>query len=759
MAISWGTWDYSGGNGMRVGMEVTTSSVTTASSTVTFTVKIYTENQYAYSDSQVLTNGGNISGTTSFTNSSSSGAQVLRDTATHTYTYSTYGTSPGTRTFTSTLSGAYNGVTPTKSYTATIPARPYDSPLAPTSVVATRNSDAQITTTWTRNVTAQKPYTSQTFAIRAYTGTAWGAWSYTTLSSTATSYAKTGLSANTVYEVAVRGSNSIGSSAYAYGSSAIAMTPAAPSSVSAAITGGGTSITVTWVPANYSGTYQPTFTIERSVNSGAYAAFSSGNSGTSVVDSSPGAGTNRYRVKAVYNSLSATATESNIVTTIVAPLAPTGLSPTGAVLDMVANATVLTWQHNQGGDGSTQSAYQVQFSNNSGSTWVALDTGTVTSTASTRTISAGTLANGASYQWRVRTQGITSGGWGPYSAIATINATGTPTLTIGNPPATTTSLPITVDWTYSQAQSVPQSNWEATLKDSSGSVVEAKSGTGTTSSTSFSNPVIAGQTYTVAVRVKSTAGLWSAIVTDTTTVSLLPPANVVTTGLYDACSGSVSLQMTADAPVGGVTVAVASAIVERRLPGGEWLRIAQSLILPLTIIDPIPATVGNNEYRVTAVSASPSYATMTAITVAGTNNNEHWAFLSYGSGFTKTLRLRSALATSASSGRSRAVEPFAGRALPTLLVGEQRTRIVNVSGTSWYNSDCGGVGDCSYDSGRDEWEEAAWEADVVCYRDWTGRRLFGMLSEIATSDLRPGIGTVGFSVTQTEYEETPGYVA
>jgi hypothetical protein len=755
MAVSWGDWEYSGGNGMRVGIEVTASAVNTNSSTVTFTIDIWTDNQYSYNDSQVLNYGGSISGSTSFTNNDSTTAQK-RATLTHTYTYSTYGSSPGTRTFTATISGAYNGVTPTKSYTATIPARPYAAPNAPSGISATRNSDSQITVGWTRNVTSQKPYTSQTLATRYYTGTGWTAWTYTTLSATATSYAATGLVSNRVYEFAVRGNNSIGSSAYVY-SSAVAMTPASPSSVSASVDPSGTSITVTWVPANYSGTYQPTFTIERSVNGAAYTTLFTGQTGTSKVDPSPGAGTNKYRVKAVYASLSFTGTESNTVSTIVAPLAPTLLAPTGLLVDMVGEATVLTWQHNHGGDGAAQTAYQVQFSNNGGSTWTALDTGTVVSANSTHTVNAGVLANGVVYQWRVRTRGITTPGFGPYSAVATLTATSRPTLTIGNPPATTVALPITVGWTYSQAQSSPQSNWKATLKDAGGSIVEEKSGAGTTASTTFSAPVEDGATYTVEVQVQSTVGMWSAVVTDTTTVSLLPPANVTIVAMYDPCSGSVVLDMAADAPVGGVTVAVDTVIVERRVPGGEWVRIAQDLEMPLTIIDPIPATVGTNEYRATATSASPSYAVMTPVAVTATNDDEHWAFVSYGPGFTSTLRLRSALSTSATSGRARSVEAFAGRRLPTLLIGEQRTRVVSVAGTAWFDGRCGDPGECAYDSSRDEWEEASWEAGVVCYRDWTGRRLFGMLGDMATADLSPGIATVGFSVTQTEYDEPPGY--
>lgn len=138
MAVSWGTWEYNAGNGMRVGIEVTWSSVTYSSTSVTATIDIWTDNQYQYDDNQVLTYGGNISGTTSYLNNQSSTA-VKRATKTLTYTYASnsYQDSPGNRTFSATVSGAFNSVTPSQSVTSAIPARPATNPSAPTSVAST----------------------------------------------------------------------------------------------------------------------------------------------------------------------------------------------------------------------------------------------------------------------------------------------------------------------------------------------------------------------------------------------------------------------------------------------------------------------------------------------------------------------------------------------------------------------------------------------------------------------------------------------
>lgn len=138
MAVDWGAWEYNAGNGMRVGIEVTWSAVSYSSPSVTATIDIWTDNQYAYDDNQVLTYGGSISGTTSYLNNQGSTA-VKRATKTFTYTYpsNSYQSSPGTRTFTATVSGAFNSVTPSKSLTSSIPARPATNPSAPTSVSST----------------------------------------------------------------------------------------------------------------------------------------------------------------------------------------------------------------------------------------------------------------------------------------------------------------------------------------------------------------------------------------------------------------------------------------------------------------------------------------------------------------------------------------------------------------------------------------------------------------------------------------------
>lgn len=132
-------FDNTSVNGMQVAMDITWSAVSEGSSTAVATVKMYTDNRYAYDDNQVLTISSNLGSDYSFNNTSGT-SEVLRVTRTytHTYTAGSYNTSPGSLTFTIGIDGAYDGANPNLSVTGiVIPARPSHPPTAPRSVSAT----------------------------------------------------------------------------------------------------------------------------------------------------------------------------------------------------------------------------------------------------------------------------------------------------------------------------------------------------------------------------------------------------------------------------------------------------------------------------------------------------------------------------------------------------------------------------------------------------------------------------------------------
>lgn len=765
MAISWGAW--SSNNRLRCGVEVLQSptSVTSATTSVTITRKVYLQTRYASfesgsSDTWFFTGSGtDLSGNTDWDLGDMGTKLMGSDAETVTLQYGS--------TQTWSQSGrvhsyyAYPGTDATSSQSLTIPARPYAVPSAPSSVSVTRNSDSQDTVTWTRNSTTGAPYSSQVVEMRAWSGSAWGSWAaVATVSGSATSYVKTGQVANRIYQFRVKATNSAGSSGY--GTSGNAWhTPAAPTNVVSAVNASGTQITTSWDDNAYSGTTPPvTFQLERSVAGGAYALYADDLTASPYTDTTPGAGTNQYRVLAEVETLSPQSAYGvgNSVSTIVPPLAPTNLDPTGVAKDLSQNLT-LTWQHNPGGDGAAQTHYTIEISTNGGSSWSTL-TGAndVASATSSHTITGGTLTNGTAYQWRVKTQGATGAAYGPVSAAATLTGSAKPVVNVTTPGATVTALPMSVAWTYTQAQGSPQASWTAVLKQG-GVTLETKTGTGTGLTTSFAYPVVDGAAYTVELTATSAAGVTSSTDTQATTVSLPVPAPVTLTPEYQPCTGTVLLSVVAAAPGVG-QAAVDHVIIERRVDGGDWVTLSDSMAPNADFLDTLPLLNGLNEYRATGVSTAPSYSVNAVEQVVTTGARDSdtglWVFLSYGPGFSGVLRARRDPRIDDVSNRTRAAQSFLGREKPLLFVGENTNYGVTFAGSLHYSEDCAGpVVDCRYDSAPWAWHNASRAADVVCYRDYTGRRVFGMLGDVQCSEvLDPGMGTVSFSVTETGYTET-----
>lgn len=410
MAVEWGSWDYSGGNGMRVGIEVSWSSVSNSSSSVTATVDIYTQNQYSYSDEQKLTYGGAISGSTTFQNSSGAGTSVKRATKSYTYSYKSdeYGSSPGTKSFSASLSGAFNGVTPSKSVSEKIPTRPTTAPAPPSGVSVARVSDTSQKVAWSNTSTAARPWGSTTIQ-RAVNGGAW-----TTVGSggsTSTSYTDTGTSAGNRYQYRVRSNNSKGESAWV-SSSVIYTTPLVGESVTRT-NGTGAQQVVSWTRRN-TGHSDFNVLIERGTTpSGgttvtwAQIASVAGTS-TTYTDTAAAANTaTKYRIRSQNLSGGLTSGYSNETTATpgqsAPPIAPSTLNPSALTLDPSLPIR-LSWTFRPSTltPGDTQLGFQVQHRRSGSLFWT---TETRSSSTQSFDLPADTYATDQIVEWQVRTKG------------------------------------------------------------------------------------------------------------------------------------------------------------------------------------------------------------------------------------------------------------------------------------------------------------------------------------------------------------------
>lgn len=776
MAITWGSWnDYGSTNGgsMRIGFDITPSVVTNTSATFTATVGVYTQNERPFTsapDSQQLNfydDWGSLG--PAYTNAEGT-APVLRHTKVYTYTYGAYYStaSPGTVNL---CGEVHDGPIPFVCVAVVIPGRPPDPPDPPSSVVLTRNSDTQATLTWTRNATTAKPYNNQTIQLRRWDGaTPWtdaGFASIVSASGTATSYVKSGLEANHAYQLRIRSENAGGSSAWV-NSGVIFMTPAAPSAASSVMGSTGTAITTTWTDNayNYSPTAPLTWKVQRSVSGGAFADIGTvaSQAMTSFTDLTANTAlTNAYRVAALAGALQSAYTTAATVPAATPPLAPTLLSPNGTSVDLVNDANFFQWTHNPGPTGTVATHFSIEYSSNAGSTWMALPgAANVASGVAGFTVPAGTLSNGVAYLWHVKTEGVVSAGFGPFSASAALTGSTRPTVTLNQPTSTTHTLSIIASWSYAQAELFPQAAWQALLYAADGvTLLEEKDGFDASSTTIFAYPAVTGTTYVVKVRAQSSVGIWSNYASVTTAYSLFPPADVTASGEYVLCTGGVLLHFAPTASILGTTVDVALITLERRTGGSDWVTLADGLLVPTDFLDTLPTTNGLNEYRITAVSATPSRAVMPILSVQGTDGQNAsgdplWAWIAYGDNFENILRVHGDLQISETTAREKTNQHFLGRAKPVALVGQATDRAVTTSGRLFFDQFCPDLipDNCKYDSPAEGWNTAGLVSDAVCYRDYTGRRFFGTLSDVAVGEVSwPGISSVRFTVTEIDFTE------
>lgn len=442
MAILWGGWEYSGGNGMRVGVELSWSNVVHGSSSATLTVEYYTENQFSYSDTQTLTFSGAIGGSVTFSNNSGGGVAVPRATRTRTYDYpaSSYGSSPGMWNIGVTLSGAFNGVTPARSVNTNIPARPIAAPLAPGSVANSRVNDDTTKVSWDNNATAGRPYDN----LRVQRSTNGGGWVNAAVPGGGATYANVATDANRKYDFQVRAENNAGNSGWVNTAGAIYTTPAAPSGISR--TDNSTSQTIAW--NNNVGWPETTFKTQvwgykNGVGVGLLGEVNGTLNATSsfIHDASNATAAYtqtdkwKYRVRHVttagmqptlHSAFSTYTTETTGQT--FPPLAPTSLSPAGASLDPTLKQR-LQWVHNHGGDNATQTQFRVRHRKAGAETWTEF-----TSAASVsdqfwdmpaNTYGDNGAVDGETIEWAVQTLGADVA-WSPWSDSESFTTAFTP---------------------------------------------------------------------------------------------------------------------------------------------------------------------------------------------------------------------------------------------------------------------------------------------------------------------------------------------
>lgn len=431
-----------------------------------------------------------------------------------------------------------------------------------TSASVTRNSDTSATVSWTPGAGYETTY-ARVYIEQSVDGGDWEQVTY--VAGTSTSYSAT-TQANHAYTFRVRAwNNGNGEQWSAYATtSTIYNSPAAPTSVTGARYGTGTSVQLALVnPALTATGFEVQYSTDAETWTDVSASSSTGAPVTEIIIANMG-GSYYFRVRNTRGDLVSAWTASGLVITITPPNAPTLRTPTSgeALAATSASRSVsFSWQHNPI-DGSSQTAYELRYRRSTVTSWTTV-TGT---TAQTRSIS---LSRGYEYVWQVRTKGAADD-YGEWSGTQTFSVLQPPTITLTLSPLDSASkiegMPITYTVNYTDVAGTFASGTIAIQQSGTTLYSEALPATATTIGTA--SPITgtittneflpsSGQTYDFVVTVRSSDTLTTTL-TKSQAVEMGEPYHGTLDIVNDPQTGYVSLTVGWDSSTGSQPAVSAS---------------------------------------------------------------------------------------------------------------------------------------------------------------------------------------------------------
>ena len=494
--------------------------------------------------------------------------------------------------------------------TSTAPQVPV-APAAPTVV----RGDGQVAVTWVAPANGGASISSYTLDYSADSGSNWANWS-SSISAGATSETVTGLTNGTAYVFRVAATNSIGTSAFSAQSAAA--TPAALASAPAftTLTPGANNVALVWsAPSSNGGLAISDYLVEYSSNSGStWSTFAhTASAATSITVTGLTNGTNYvFRVSAITpagtGAASATSSPQLVAAAPGQPNAPTITNGnTQATVNWVAPVA----------NGCAITAFRVDYSSNSGSTW---STFTSAAVGTSHTVTG--LTNGTAYVFRVAASNCM--GFGAASVASTSvtpnqtpNAVSSLTLTGAG------SSTVTLNWS-AVVSSPAVTDYQVEYSTNGGATwVTFNDGTSTATSATVTGLTV-GQNYTFRVTAINSVGAGSASSSSASIAAATVPATIASAPTVTATPGTATL--TFSLPNDGGS-ALTTAEVQYSLNGGvSWLTYSGSVGLTGTV--EITGLTGgqayvfrartSNFFGASAWSAASSSVTFMAATAPGT---------------------------------------------------------------------------------------------------------------------------------------------
>ena len=484
-------------------------------------------------------------------------------------------------------------------------------PGAPTGLTATASGSTRIDLSWSAPaITGGSAITGYKIEVSP-NGTSGWTDQVANTSSTATTYAHTGLASGSTrhYRVSAINANGAGTASNVDSATTGTTAPGAPTGLTATASGT-TQINLSWsAPASDGGSAITGYKIESSSNGGSsWSDLVANTSNTTTTYAHTGltaSSTRHYRVSAINTNGSGTASNvANATTGATAPGAPSGLSATASGSTQIN----LSWTAPASTGGSAITGYKIEVSSNGGSSW----TDQVANTSSTATTYAHTgLASGDTRHYRV--SAINANGAGTASNVdsATTGTTGTTV------PGAPTGLTATASGTtqINLSWSAPASDGGSAItgykiessSDGGSSWSDLVADTGNANTTYAHTGLTAGTTRHYRVSAINTNGSGTASNVDSattgTTGTTVPGAP---SGLSATASGSnrINLSWSAPAITGGS--AITGYKIEVSSNGGSsWTDQVANTSSTTTTYAHTGLTAGTTRhYRVSAINAN-----------------------------------------------------------------------------------------------------------------------------------------------------------
>lgn len=420
-----------------------------------------------------------------------------------------------------------------------------------------------------------------------------------------------------------------------------------------------------------------------------------------------------YRVRAKAGTLYSGYSTTSAVQVLAAPN-----KPTIPALPAAANRQAvfrLPWVHNSV-DSTPQTKYQWRWSTNGGTTWT---TGAkTTSTNQYHDFAANTWAANATVTFQVRTKGSYDAGsdadasYSPWSDSKVVTFKSLPTTAVTAPVNGSTLNDSTVRVTLSFAQAEAATFVTAQLQLLQGATLLEELNTNQLVGTALATPVQNGVSYKVRGRVQDSNGLWSAWAESTFSVTYLAPVPAGVAVTYLPTNGFGQIDLTILAPGAGQSAA-ATVTITRTIHGvTETLVQDYPVSAALSFLDTTPVIRGTNTYTVTTKSALGAQTVTTADLVTTECRR---SFLSKGAGFDNVVVFGANPDINESLNVSSDTVSAAGRTKPIGLYGTETAVQLKVKSFVFDG----------FGSTMIELRTFLLVPGKACYRDSTGRRIFG----------------------------------